>query len=88
MQTASTRASVSMVQLLLSCSASPIVLTTRLVFLFCCFARAAGQMLFSRTIWDDMMTQDPQIIGKVNPNNDAIAAKFGDQGGYQGSTMQ
>jgi hypothetical protein len=33
-------------------------------------------------IWEFMEQNYPDILGPVNPNNAAIVAQFGDQGGY------
>ncbi|XP_072024277.1 acyloxyacyl hydrolase-like isoform X2 [Amphiura filiformis] len=36
----------------------------------------------AKHVWKQLETTYPEIIGKVNPNNDAIYKQFGDQGGY------
>jgi hypothetical protein len=33
-------------------------------------------------IWEYMEQNYPDVLGPVNPNNAAIVAQFGDQGGY------
>lgn len=38
--------------------------------------------LLAGTLWANISAGFPQAIGRVNPFNDAIIAKFGDQGGY------
>jgi acyloxyacyl hydrolase len=40
------------------------------------------ETLFGRQIWSDLMAQMPQVLGPVNPNNAAITARFGGQGGH------
>ncbi|KJE93948.1 hypothetical protein CAOG_08802 [Capsaspora owczarzaki ATCC 30864] len=44
--------------------------------------RLGGEAMMAALIWDELTQYAPQMIGKVNPNNDAIISKFGDQGGY------
>lgn len=38
--------------------------------------------LLGQIISDDLITNYPNFIGGVNPNNDLIKQTFGDQGGY------
>ena len=42
----------------------------------------SGNMLLAMNVWNYVMENDVSILGDVNPNNAAIHAKFGDQGGY------
>ncbi|XP_052815063.1 acyloxyacyl hydrolase-like [Mya arenaria] len=42
-----------------------------------------GNVQVARAIWQEMEQQWPEVLGKVNPNNDKIRAIFGDQGGYR-----
>lgn len=41
----------------------------------------SGNMLLAMNVWNYVMENDVSILGDVNPNNAAIHAKFGDQGG-------
>ncbi|XP_014667051.1 PREDICTED: acyloxyacyl hydrolase-like [Priapulus caudatus] len=41
-----------------------------------------GNKLFADVLWRHLESEFPHIIGQENPNNDVIAATFGDQGGY------
>ena len=42
-----------------------------------------GQAETARVIWNNLMTQYPDVIGKENPNNEKIHTIFGNQGGYR-----
>ncbi|XP_041376838.1 acyloxyacyl hydrolase-like [Gigantopelta aegis] len=42
-----------------------------------------GQSITAQIIWDNLEQLFPEILGKVNPNNDKIRSTFGDQGGYR-----
>jgi len=41
-----------------------------------------GNMVLAEKLWADLSTNKPDWIPKQNPNNAAIKARFGDQGGY------
>jgi len=41
-----------------------------------------GHQLMAYNVWKLLKEKHPEVIGKPNPNNAAILAKFGDQGGY------
>lgn len=41
-----------------------------------------GNYLLADVIWNDLLTNKPGWLPSINPNNDAITATFGDQGGY------
>ena len=36
----------------------------------------------ARYLWDALLATATDVVGPVNPNNDAIRALFGDQGGH------
>lgn len=42
----------------------------------------AGNQLLAEIIWEDIAANRPTWLPTVNPHNAAIAALFGDQGGY------
>ena len=41
-----------------------------------------GQTLFAGLYWDSLQKEVPHLLPPVNPNNQKIENKFGDQGGY------
>lgn len=41
-----------------------------------------GHQLLAYNVWKTLREKYPDSIGKPNPNNAQIKAKFGDQGGY------
>lgn len=41
-----------------------------------------GQQLLAEVVWDELATNRPTWLPRVNPYNAQIAAQFGDQGGY------
>lgn len=41
-----------------------------------------GNMVLAGKLWDDLSANKPGWIPKLNPNNAAIKARFGNQGGY------
>ena len=41
-----------------------------------------GNELFAEQLWNFLESEFPAAIGPVNPHNNAISAKFGDQGGF------
>ena len=41
-----------------------------------------GNMLLANAMWTFLGANVPDALGPENPNNDAIVAQFGDQGGY------
>jgi hypothetical protein len=36
----------------------------------------------AKVVWETLMREFPEYIGKVNPYNQEIERLFGDQGGY------
>jgi len=38
--------------------------------------------LFAEYQWNLLVTKYPQLVGDINPHNDEIRSRFGDQGGY------
>jgi len=41
-----------------------------------------GNYLLADVVWQDLLANKPSFLGAENPNNAAIIARFGDQGGY------
>jgi hypothetical protein len=40
------------------------------------------QQLYAGAVWDWLEKQHPDVLGPVNPFNEAIDTRFGTQGGY------
>lgn len=38
--------------------------------------------MITEAMWSEIEESYPEILGKVNPNNNLIRAIFGDQGGH------
>ena len=41
-----------------------------------------GNMLLAEEMWDFLESNYPEALGDVNPHNDEISRRFGDQGGH------
>lgn len=51
-------------------------------FLYSFHPSQIANALLGQIISDDLVTNYPDFIGAINPNNDQIKSTFGDQGGY------